>query len=140
LPVPSPAAVDAAAAQWTGKKYAAAVSRLIAAEAAADEQQILQSGASILNTAERAPLISGYSLYSFYSLLSYDLVPGYLKLEADEGQFAALERLFQRQLESGDCGPAARTWTVLHRLRLGGSLEELPPMPLCREELSYSFA
>ena len=63
--------------------------------------------------------------------LLMNLVPGYLHMDADYGQFEALERLYTIQVQQGDCAEAARTWEVWHRTMLGGIPAELPPAPAC---------
>jgi len=66
--------------------------------------------------------------------MDYDLVPGYLQLASDVGQFNALQRLWELQTAQGNCSMAGETWVVLQRARSGGSLEadRLYPVPACQ--------
>jgi hypothetical protein len=68
----------------------------------------------------------------FHDGLGFDLVPGYMQLEADYGQFTALERLYKLYEQSGRCSDAERTWNSLRVAMHGGSLEYTEPAPVCK--------
>jgi tetratricopeptide (TPR) repeat protein len=74
----------------------------------------------------------GFDHYLFQRF-PYKIVPGFMKIEEDGGQFAALEELLQIQINEGDCEAAVHTWAVLQReLRAGEwSPQGYPPAPAC---------
>jgi O-antigen ligase/tetratricopeptide (TPR) repeat protein len=123
-----------AAAEWANLGYTADLLTIRAA--VTDDGAVLQASKAILNRAASKLVTSGYGFYSIYTIFGFDLVPGYLQLEENVGQFAVLENLYGRYLQSGDCQQAAHTWIVLHRLQAGGSLEGIPQMPLCQVDAS----
>ncbi len=73
-----------------------------------------------------------YSLWLFNrNGLPFDLVPGYLQLSPNNGQFLVLERLQALARQQGDCQTAADAWQIEQQAIRGGSLELLPPAPVC---------
>jgi len=58
-------------------------------------------------------------------------VPGYARLNAEVGQFAVVEALFDLYQKQGKCAEAIRVWTGLQASRQGFTLDEIPPMPAC---------
>ena len=62
-----------------------------------------------------------------------DLVPGYLQLENNYGQFAALEHLRELYIEKGECEKADRVHQLLFREINGGAVEFDRPILQCME-------
>jgi hypothetical protein len=85
----------------------------------------------LLRTGENFANIYSHWLY-FRSGLDFDLVPGYLQLDADQGQFDALAQLHGMLQEQGRCSEAAQAWSILQRERRAGSLEPDLPSPPCQ--------
>lgn len=85
------------------------------------------------------PILKTQSNLSFgYTLWAYnrpgplvDLVPGYLRLDGDFGQFSALEELRALEARAGQCAQAAQTWQALQAAQRGFAPESLPPAPDC---------
>jgi O-antigen ligase/tetratricopeptide (TPR) repeat protein len=121
---------QSAAAHWTGNLLSAQLLKIQAAELTGDEAAAVQGYAALEELAARSLVEYGFQK-PYHTSVRFDLVPGYLILAEDQGQFAALERLHDRHNQSGACPQAARTWALLHRLRAGGSLETPPPVPAC---------
>jgi hypothetical protein len=63
--------------------------------------------------------------------LGFDLVPGYLQLLFDNGQFKLLDRLQVLARQQGDCQAADSAWRIEQQALRGGSLEPLPAPPAC---------
>jgi Tfp pilus assembly protein PilF len=63
--------------------------------------------------------------------LGFDLVPGYLQLSSDSGQFKLLDSLQVLARQQGDCRAADSAWRIEQQAILGGSLEPLPAPPAC---------
>ena len=66
--------------------------------------------------------------------LPMNLVPGYIQLDGDYGQYQAMESLHALQVEHGDCAEAAMTWTVWQQSLQGFAMVETLPAPLCGSE------
>ena len=66
--------------------------------------------------------------------ISFEMLPGFLHLEQDVGQFDALERLITIYQSSGQCENMADTWNTLQRSMVGNSFEQVPDAPLCTEK------
>lgn len=79
--------------------------------------------------------VNTYSLWLYHRKgLSFDIVPGFLQLTPDFGQFDALNRLYRLYSQLGDCAKAKETWEILQISLNGGALEPIPDMPLCLEQ------
>jgi tetratricopeptide (TPR) repeat protein len=63
--------------------------------------------------------------------VGFDLVPGYLQLLSDSGQFKLLDRLQTLARQQGDCPAADSAWRIEQQAMLGGSTEPLPAPPAC---------
>jgi len=63
--------------------------------------------------------------------LGFDLVPGYLQLSSDNGQFKLLDSLQALARRQGDCPAADKAWQIEQQAMHGGSLEKLPAPPAC---------
>ena len=55
-----------------------------------------------------------------------DLVPGYLQLDRDFGQFLAMEKLYATYQNMGECERAARVWQIWQQAVHGGAKEMTP--------------
>ena len=77
--------------------------------------------------------VNTYSIWLYHRKgLSFDLVPGFLQLMPDYGQFEALNRLYQFYSQAGDCARAEETWRILQIALNGGALEPILEMPVCK--------
>ncbi|MEJ5200926.1 MAG: O-antigen ligase family protein, partial [Anaerolineales bacterium] len=77
--------------------------------------------------------VNTYSLWLYHRKgLSFDLVPGFLQLIPDYGQFEALNRLYQIYSKAGECDKAEETWRVMQIALNGGALEPILEAPACR--------
>jgi hypothetical protein len=86
------------------------------------------------------PTLSG--MYArFHRRAGFDLqiVPGYLVLSPDVGQFDALESYYHLRVKEEGCAAAAETWEILQRAIRGGALGPLPA-PDCRGVVMFSEA
>jgi hypothetical protein len=72
----------------------------------------------------------------FHRRAGFDLqvVPGYLALGNDVGQFAALEAYYALRVREEGCAEAYSTWVVWQRALRGGALDPLP-VPDCRSSV-----
>jgi tetratricopeptide (TPR) repeat protein len=83
------------------------------------------------------PLLAQATFYMVYNHfhdrvgLRLQAVPGFLRMDGDTGQFAALETLYARQAAAGECAEAARTWRVWQQALHAFAPAETPPAPKC---------
>lgn len=77
----------------------------------------LQDLASILDERYWNFTIGDFSYHTYMGRVNFSrsVVPGFMVLPAEIGQFQALETLYQEQVSDGDCPAAARTWETLQR-------------------------
>lgn len=68
-----------------------------------------------------------------FNRFPFEVVPGFLKLVEDGGQFEAMEELLDIQIKDGDCQEATRTWVILQRALQAGAWSQngYPPAPVC---------
>jgi O-antigen ligase len=78
------------------------------------------------------------NLSNTYSLWLYGrrglpdiLVPGFLLLEDNYGQYAAFNQLIDLYRTGGECAQAAKAWSKIQVLIRGGGLDPVPPAPAC---------
>jgi hypothetical protein len=62
------------------------------------------------------------------------MVPGYLLISQDVGQFKALERLADLYQLKGDCEKSKQVWEILQRSKAGYSIVTIPDAPVCDPE------
>ena len=63
--------------------------------------------------------------------IGYDLVPGFVSLQEDVGQFEAMERLVSLYSQAGQCGKSKDAWDVMQRSIAGYSIGEIAATPEC---------
>lgn len=63
-----------------------------------------------------------------------DMVPGYLLINQDVGQFEALERLADLYQLTGDCEKSKQVWKILQRSKAGYSIITITDAPICNPE------
>ncbi len=133
------------AGDWTGTRRALAFSALAGepgmARLVLETQLAHQTGDEVaalegLRTTVARRQLSGVSVLSFNEIyvrkqLPMNIVPGYIQLEGDYGQFQALGRLYDLEAEQGDCEAAARTWATWQQALLGFAPQPIPPAPAC---------
>jgi O-antigen ligase/tetratricopeptide (TPR) repeat protein len=66
--------------------------------------------------------------------ITNDMVPGFIHLEEDVGQFEALERLMTLYTMRGQCSQMQAVWDVYQTSRSGFALESYPSAPLCPDK------
>jgi O-antigen ligase/tetratricopeptide (TPR) repeat protein len=66
--------------------------------------------------------------------ITNDMVPGYIHLEEDVGQFDALERLITIYSVSGQCSEMQMVWNLFQASESGFTLEAYPPAPPCPDK------
>ena len=128
-----------ASADWTGEPaLAVATTSGMLAEAQNDRLGAISAYAEVAEAVQRRSLNSSQQFMLTYTLwlnrrqgITNDFVPGYLQLDRDYGQFAALERLYLLYAENGECEEAGAVWLVWQQAMHGGALEVLPLKPDC---------
>lgn len=127
-----------ARAMWVGEPNEAIWTLQAAIYAARGDERGEQAALERLQAEMDRWNLRSYNLARVYAMgafkrdgLSQDVVPGYLQLSPDVGQFAALERLRQMYARQGDCERAGRTWSVLQRAIQGGATPPVEPPPAC---------
>jgi hypothetical protein len=126
-------------ADWTGEPYLAQLTARVALPAPQDDLSADLSTYHAIRASVAQPLLRTGSnfanIYAFWLYFRqgfpYDIVPGYLQLDTDYGQSAALFQFHHLLQSQGGCQEAAHTWDVLQREVRGGSLEPIPPAPTC---------
>ncbi len=78
-------------------------------------------------------ILNQYYFYFGRGGIPTAVVPGYLKLNENVGQYPLFEQLYQAQVKAGQCSAAKQTWQVLQRELTGGELPKhgYPPAPDC---------
>jgi len=107
------------------------------AEAKGEIEVALAEYEELVDLVIRRTLNSYAGLYNVYSLwlnhlegVKYDLVPGYVQLDVDIGQFETIEHLVFLYSQIGECEKANDTWHILQGAIRGGSIDfEAEPLP-----------
>jgi tetratricopeptide (TPR) repeat protein/O-antigen ligase len=128
-----------AKAEWMGESpLAVQISRGLLAEAQGDRAAAVAAYEKVAGIVSAPVLHSPHQFMLTYTVwmnhrqgLTHDLVPGYLQLDSDVGQFTALERLYATYHEMGECENAGRIWHIWHQAVHGGALDVIPPAPAC---------
>ena len=81
--------------------------------------------------ADNASLSDMYACFHRRAGLDLQVVPGYLALANNVGQFTGLEAFYELRVREEGCAEAFSTWEVWQRALRGGALEPLPA-PDCR--------
>lgn len=118
-----------ALAHWAG--------RARVAQLEGDEAAFVTAAEKVLTEMTRGNLRTGFFAQTYSNWLYFrhgldiELVPGYARLNADVGQYTAVEALFDLYQNQGQCGEAIRVWMGLQASKQGFTLDEIPPMPAC---------
>jgi O-antigen ligase len=136
----SEAALLLSQAAWSGESdLAIAITRGMLAEAQNDGQAAIAAYEEASEIVQRPVLNSSHQFMLTYTVwlnrrrgITDDLVPGYLQLDRDYGQFDVLEKLYTMYHENGACEEASGAWQTWQRAVYGGAPEALPLEPDCR--------
>lgn len=126
-------------AKWVGEpSLAVQVSQGLLAEAQGDYFAVIAAYSQVADTVQQRILHTPHRFMLYYTVwmnrrqgITNDFVPGYLQLDRDYGQFAALKTLYEMYHESGECKEAGEVWQVWQQTVHGGALEALSPEPDC---------
>ena len=124
---------------WLGEPaLAIEVSRGMLAERRGDRAGAIAAYESVAEIVERPLLNTPQAFMLVYTEkvnhrqgITDDLVPGYLQLGRDYGQFLALEKLYATYQNMGECERAARAWQIWQQAVHGGAKEMTPLLFEC---------
>ena len=125
--------------EWVGESaLAIEVSRGLMAEEKGDRKAAIVAYEKVAEIVRQPVLRGPHKFMMTYTVwmnrrqgITDDLVPGYLQLDTDVGQFLALEKLYATYRDMGECENAARVWQVWQQAVHGGALEMKPLMSGC---------
>lgn len=128
-----------AKAGWTGEPALAVLTTHgMLSEAQHDRQGVIAAYEKVAEAVQQRSLNSSHEFMLTYTVglnhrqgITDDFVPGYLQLNTDYGQFAALEKLYSLYAENGECDKASAVWLVWQQAVHGGAPEVLPLKPDC---------
>jgi tetratricopeptide (TPR) repeat protein len=128
-------------AQWLGEpEIAIRLAENHLALESGSQQGLLTSYATIEQLAISQRLITTNSFASAYSTwvngkegVDFDLVPGYLQLQPDFGQFKTWQQWIDDLVEQGNCDGAVKSARLLQLAIHGGSLVWEEPGIVCQE-------
>ena len=126
-------------ANWTGEPgLALQTTRGMLAEAKGDRSAAIKAYEEIAYAVQQPVLNGPHQFMLTYTVwlnrrqgITEDLVPGYVQLDRDYGQFEALEKLYTMYQEDGMCQQASTAWRTWQQAVHGGAVEALPQVPDC---------
>lgn len=126
-------------AGWMGESaLAIKVSQGMLAEARGEQKQAMAAYEDVAEMVQQPVLHGPHQFMLTYTVwmnhrqgITQDVVPGYMQLEEDVGQFTALEWLYGTYREQRACEQAGRIWHIWQNTVHGGAVEVFAPEPAC---------
>ena len=135
----SAATLTLAKAEWVGEpKIAIDIVKSLFAEKQNNRTDMINNYERVVASQNLTNLDSSHQFMFTYTIwmnqkdgFTDDLLPGYIQLTTDYGQFDVMEKLYTLYIDSQECEKAENIWQIWHYSILGGAYEPIPATPAC---------